>query len=699
MSSQDQEPIANLDNEAVSGTGTNQEIAPTSFQRADTTQHRYRPVFKVFPLIVGCIFLVLGLSALFLFSARAVKFDITPEPDTLAVTSGFITYRLGERFLMLSGAYTFRAEASGYHDLASEIVVDDAPDQEFEFQMQKLPGILTARSEPIENVEVIVDQKSYGFTPLTIDEIEPGLHDVLFKSERYLPYLTEIEIEGRRVEQELVAQLSPAWANVRVSSQPASAEILIDDEVYELSPATIEVMQGKHTISIREKGYKLWQSELVVAAGESITLDTVSLIKADGKISINTIPKGVNVTISDRYHGQTPLSVILAPESTYNILLSKAGFESVRRKITVKPDEDLALNLKMQPVMGVVRLQVQPPDSNLFVNGQLMSPASQRLSLTATRHRIEVSKTGYATYTTTVTPRPGLTQQLMINLKTEEEARVAAIKDVLEPLDGVIVKLIIPDRLDMGASRREPGRRSNEVLRNVLLTRPYYLGIHEISNKAFKEFDLSHDSGIFGRSLLGDDDRPAVNLGWKQAIRFCNWLSEKNDLPVAYHQVGGRWQLIQPVNTGYRLPTEAEWAWAARYDKGTPTRFPWGENMPPVGDAGNYADESAVNMVSYHVNGYNDTYRGSAPVGSFTANNFGIHDLNGNVSEWISDYYSIETDTGQVTDPVGPDSGDYHVIRGANYTSGRFSEFRWTYREYGNDPRPEVGFRIARYVE
>ena len=67
---------------------------------------------------------------------------------------------------MLSGSYTFRAEASGYHDLVSEIVVDDAPDQEFEFQMQKLPGILTARSEPIENVEVIVDQKAMALLPL-----------------------------------------------------------------------------------------------------------------------------------------------------------------------------------------------------------------------------------------------------------------------------------------------------------------------------------------------------------------------------------------------------------------------------------------------------------------------------------------------------------------------------------------------------
>jgi formylglycine-generating enzyme required for sulfatase activity len=104
-------------------------------------------------------------------------------------------------------------------------------------------------------------------------------------------------------------------------------------------------------------------------------------------------------------------------------------------------------------------------------------------------------------------------------------------------------------------------------------------------------------------------------------------------------------------------------------------------------------------MVPHHVVGYNDTFRGPAPVGSFTANNFGIFDLNGNVSEWVNDFYTASAGREILVDPVGPKSGDYYVVRGANYTSGQFSELRWTFRDYGKDPRPDVGFRIARYVE
>ena len=71
----------------------------------------------------------------------------------------------------------------------------------------------------------------------------------------------------------------------------------------------------------------------------------------------------------------------------------------------------------------------------------------------------------------------------------------------------------------------------------------------------------------------------------------------------------------------------------------------------------------------------------------------------GNVSEWMNDHYSIELPKQLLTDPLGPEGGEYHVIRGSNYTHGRFSELRWTYRDYGAEPRPDVGFRIARYVE
>lgn len=288
----------------------------------------------------------------------------------------------------------------------------------------------------------------------------------------------------------------------------------------------------------------------------------------------------------------------------------------------------------------------------------------------------------------------------MVTLKTEAEAKVAAIPEVVTAATGIQLKLILPGSLEMGAGRREPGRRSNEIERQVELTRPYYLGTQEVTNLQFKQFAPNHDSGLLGRSLLGDDDRPVVKVSWQDAARFCNWLSEKDGLPAAYRLENGTYTPVVPATIGYRLPTEAEWAWAARYAKGPkPTRFPWGEAMPPTKVHANYADTAAASMVPYYISGYNDSYRGTAPTGSFGANELGIFDLAGNVSEWIHDYYSITLSRAVEIDPMGPDTGEYHVVRGSNYTHGRFSELRWTFRDYGAEPRADVGFRIARYVE
>ncbi len=679
---------------------TNIELEVSPFERADLNGGKRKRFLKPIPITLTLLFLALGLAAIFTLTASAVKFELSPEPSKLVIENGFFTYQLGERFLMLPGEYSVRASAAGYHDLMIDVNVENLPDQVFEFALAKLPGILIVTSSPVDNAEVIVDQVTRGTTPLKIDNIEPGLHDIQFKRERYLLYQTEIKIEGRRAEQQLVAELSPAWANVSVSSDPPAANILLGGEVVGLSPDTIEIIQGHHTLGVKKPGYKLWQSDLSVTAGDELTLDPVALVKSDGKISIATNPAGANITIAQRYQGQSPLSVSLAPGKSYEVLLSKAGFEPIVKVIRVASEEDLSLNLNMIPVMGVVRLQVQPGNAELFLDGKSLGEASQRLRLSATRHEIEIKKPGFATYVATITPQPGLTQQLLINLQTDEEARAAAIPTTITAMANVTANLIIPGKLKLGATRREPGRRSNEIEKSVQLTRAYYLGTHEITNLTYKKFDPSHNSGMLGRSLLGDDDRPVVNVAWERVARFCNWLSAQNSLPAAYEQVGGVWRLIEPANTGFRLPTEAEWAWAARYDTGgTPNRFPWGNNMPPPVGAGNYADEAAANMVPYHVIGYNDTFRGPAPTGSFTANNFGIFDLNGNVSEWVNDFYTASAGREVLVDPIGPKSGDYYVVRGANYTSGRFSELRWTFRDYGKDPRPDVGFRIARYVE
>ena len=84
----------------------------------------------------------------------------------------------------------------------------------------------------------------------------------------------------------------------------------------------------------------------------------------------------------------------------------------------------------------------------------------------------------------------------------------------------------------------------------------------------------------------------------------------------------------------------------------------------------------------------------SVAPGTYAPNVHGLYDMGGNVAEWVHDYYEIPSPE-PTRDPMGPAEGEYHVIRGSSYMSGTITELRLSYRDYGSDGRPDVGFRVA----
>jgi formylglycine-generating enzyme required for sulfatase activity len=267
---------------------------------------------------------------------------------------------------------------------------------------------------------------------------------------------------------------------------------------------------------------------------------------------------------------------------------------------------------------------------------------------------------------------------------------------------GQELRRVEPGAFVMGTSRREQGRRANEVLLPVIITQPYYIGAKEVTNREFRRFRPGHNSGGELHLSLAGDSNPVVNLSWEDAVSYCNWLSAEEGLTPAYEKKFERWQPISPTPNGYRLPTEAEWVWAIRYEaRPTAATFPWGARMPPRRDSGNYAGKSAIDLVPSILPGWDDGYASTAPVGTFPANSLGIHDGGGNVAEWVQDYYSVAT-PGQsepVNDPTGPARGSNRVIRGSSWRHSGILELRLGYRDFGSSGRPDVGFRIARNVE
>jgi formylglycine-generating enzyme required for sulfatase activity len=369
--------------------------------------------------------------------------------------------------------------------------------------------------------------------------------------------------------------------------------------------------------------------------------------------------------------------------------------------VSLSAGEQRTLSVPLSGVFGEVAVRAQPADAQLFIDGKPSGAANQTLRLVATTHDIEIRKAGFVDFKTSVTPRPGVQQRVETTLLTPEQSRIAATPAVARTKFDQQLRLMPIGKFTMGSARREPGRRANESQRDVEFKRGFYISVTEVTNGQFRKFKPEHRSGIVGNHTLDLDNQPVVAITWMEAALYCNWLSEQEGLPPAYEKKGETLVAVNPMTKGYRLPSDAEWEWAARNEGGGKLRrYPWGDSLPVAARSGNYADTTARLIVQDVIPDYDDGFAASAPVGKFPANTLGLQDLGGNVAEWVHDYYTVSADSSQtLVDPLGPAEGKQHVIRGASWKHSGVTDLRLSARDFGDGVRNDVGFRVARYAE
>jgi formylglycine-generating enzyme required for sulfatase activity len=651
------------------------------------------------PLFSAALTLVAA-CAFWLFTSRAVLISTDPADATVEV-AGAPELKVGGRYLLRPGRYAVTASAAGYAPATASLEVSDQQNQELRLGLTRLPGRVRVTTMPEVAADVSVDGQLAGRTPTGELTLQPGVRKLTIAAPRFLPFEAPLEVEGGGILQDFEARLLPGWAEVAVTSIPAGASVLVDGAPAGTTPARLELMAGSRTLTLEKDGFKTLTRTVTAVAGEPQELLDLKLASADGLVRILSEPSGATVTVAGRYRGVTPLETELAPGSSYSVALSKAGYEPVTREVDLSTSRGATVRVELVARIGNVRITSEPADAELLVDGKPAGKADQELALPARPHRIEVRKEGFAPYVAEVTPEPGLPKVLAVKLLRPEEAVVAATPRTASAAGGQELRLVQPGELRMGAPRREQGRRANETERDVRITRPFYIGTREVTNSQFRAFRPNHTSGAEKYQELAAGDHPVVMLSWQDAAAYLNWLSDQDKLPHAYVSVGGKLTPASPMTTGYRLPTEAEWEWAARYSGGAGVRkFPWGSAMPPPEGAGNFADVSAQGFVTSILPGYQDGYPVTAPVGRFAPSPLGLYDLGGNAAEWVQDFYTVPPAGGPVAvDPTGPADGQYHVIRGSGWRDGSISTLRFSARDFGDVGRLDVGFRIARSAE
>lgn len=688
-------------------------IEPVKFRPASSAPPLPRIRLPWAHAFIALIVTIGAWGAWYVITARSVSIATEPGDATVTVDE-LIAPIIGDHWVLRPGLRRFVIEAEGYKRFADEILITDEPIQTHNVTLEPLPGKLRVEVTPVASANVSIDDADSVQAPTTIGDIEAGPREVKVSAERYIPFKTVVEIEGRGIEQTLTVVLQPAWADVSITSQPAGAAISIDDESKGSTPFSGELIQGQREVRLTLDGYKPWQRTLKVVAGEALNLPPVILAKADGYLNIATLPTGAAITIDKLYKGQSPVTTAVTPDVQHKISILKEGYAAASRTLSAASGETQSLTVELKPELAQVQVISTPADAELYIDGVARGSANQTLKLPTHAHVLEIRKPGFVSYSTEVTPRKGIRKRIKVRLKTPTEASAGgtpaapasadpnAGKNMITTAAGQTLKLFRGGRIMMGSSRREPGRRANEVLREANLARPFYFGLKEVSNGEFRRFLATHKLSPINGVDVDGDQHPVVNVSWERAATFCNWLSRKDSLPVFYQIKNGKVLGINPQAIGYRLPTEAEWAWVARTaPKGEePFRFPWAGKFPPRGRSGNYADQSASGFLRHVIPDYTDGFPVTAPVGSFMASLRGVYDIGGNVSEWINDYYvAAPTQNGVEQDPLGPRQGETHVIRGSNWGHASETELRLAYRDFGKEGRDDVGFRIARYAQ
>lgn len=478
---------------------------------------------------------------------------------------------------------------------------------------------------PVGKREISISKM--GFATLT-KTIEVSVKTNLFQFE-----LKEVELQ-----------------TLTLRSEPVGAAIFVDGIEKGVTNKGLFVYPGTYKVKLSLSGYV--DSEQQIQVKENAQNEfLVKLEKNTGLLSWTLNPTNAQISINkEPQTGKTQAE--LAP-GRYLIELAAQGFDSQSETIELKRGESLKKTWTLVQQTGGLQFSVNPVDAKITLkqNGQTVETWTGLKilrNLPVGTYELNAELAGYQNQTQQITISKDQTLSHELNLK-KGNTTGESIKNSI----GMEMVLIPSGTFQMGSNESD----DEKPIHSVTISQSFYMGKYEVTQKEW--------SAIMGTdpSFFKGDNLPVEQVSWNDIQEFIKKLNQKE---------GGE---------KYRLPTEAEWEYAAK--AGTNTKWHFGDNESQLGD---YAWYSSNSNTKTH------------EVGQKKPNLFGLYDMHGNVWEWVQDWYgSNYYQSSPKTDPKGPSSGSRRVIRGGSWLY--FAESaRSASRNFGS---PEyrynnIGFRLLR---
>ena len=515
------------------------------------------------------------------------------------------------RKLAIGDEMPYRLSLPLYHDEAGMVTVDQ-PRKELQFALRPAFGSVTVTSTP-SGALVFLDEKQVGQTPLTLDRIASGSHSLRLQAPQYAVERRNVSVADGQTANVAVT-LAARFAEITVQA-PQGAVVTVDGDRKGSGTLSWRQSEGLCDIVVSMAGHRDARRQLEVVAGRA---QTVQLTPQPiyGSASVDSDLMDAEIWIDGKQYGVTPNVVERLLVGSHTLVLKKSGYADLQQQFSVEEGKEASLSVKL-PAGRSVQFTSEKPGMQIIVDGKKLGTTPLTAVVGIGHHSVSAMRGG------------DIIDVRDLDIISAGAPLTMAFRDFNHTftVNGVQFTMVEVGggTFTMGATSEQGSDAwDEETPAHQVTLSDYYIGQTEVTQALWEAVMGSNPSDHRG------DNLPVEQVSWDDCQVF---IQELNQL----------------TGKQFRLPTEAEWEYAARGGrKSRGYKYAGGNNIDSVA----WCDG----------NSGNETH----PVATKQANELGIYDMSGNVLEWCSDWCGDYTSSSQ-SDPQGPSSGLYRVIRGGCY--------------------------------
>ena len=514
--------------------------------------------------------------------------------------------------------------------------------------------------------KVIADTQMLGTTPLTEGKLLPGSYMLRVEHPHFEPSRESIEVTRGDVVERSV-QLERAYGTLRLVTNPRGAAIRLNGELQEeVTPATLEGKPaGLYDVELSIEGRTPVREQLDVQRGARASLNAELNRIPMAQLLVDLTPADAQVELLGTSLAYEPRMKL--PPGTYELRVTKEGYVSAQQSVRLSQgSRRLAISLERE--RALLSVTVSPPDAQVSVTADGESRIySEPLSLPLGQVRVAASKPGFRRVTKTLR-LDSKGAQLALVLNAYEVTPGRKFRDALKNGgQGPELVVLAAGSFRMGDLQNK-GVVDERPVHRVALAAPFAIGVREVSRAEWAmQFAQTNE--------VSDAQLPVTSVSLEKIEAYLSWLS---------------------ISTGerYRLPSEAQWEFAAR--AGSEALYGTNELPQDLCRYANVADKTMEKKFDHWVGvPCDDGHVRLAPTGSFAPNAFGLFDIVGNASEWVADCWHDNYDGAPSDGRIWGSRCYAWVSRGGSWDTVA-DNLRLSFRKRITREKKSLGFRLVR---